>query len=205
MKVLSNLFQFEQFSSTELISSQSVAPRKENVEKRFRPNLNIEDILTKEARVEMEFNTIPDLKKVCIDLYQTSFVEAAPSLATRFIPVLKSMEDIRPTALNIFECNQKTNHVLIENSLLKVVLIHWEPGKISSIHGHPSGGGVFKVLKGSVEELRYTSSNSPQLLASSTYQKDAIGYIDDQLGLHAVGNPFNTSAVTLHAYTRGVK
>ncbi len=92
--------------------------------------------------------------------------------------------------------------IVILHEFLKIVLIHWLPGKISSIHGHPKGGGIFKVISGSIEELRYTSDPIPKLLSASTFHKDAVGYIDDQLGYHAVGNPHMESAISLHVYTR---
>ena len=97
---------------------------------------------------------------------------------------------------------ENTSFTLLDNHLAKVVLIHWPPGKVSSIHGHPTGGCMFKVLSGSVEELRYTPSESPKLLAKSTYHPGSMAYLDDRLGYHAVGNPFEESAVSLHVYTR---
>lgn len=205
MKALTNLFNSDQISSNELSVLEPLVNGQKHVEKPFRPNLDVEDILTKDALVEMDYYTIPDLSKVCLDLYQTFFEKESTNTATNFIPVLKEMENISPTALDIFELNQQTNHVLVENGLLKVVLIHWTPGQVSNIHGHAAGGCVFKVLKGSVEELRYTSDESPQLLASSTFHKGGMAYIDDRMGFHAVSNPFNSSAVTLHVYTPGYK
>jgi predicted metal-dependent enzyme (double-stranded beta helix superfamily) len=91
----------------------------------------------------------------------------------------------------------------MNNDLLKVVLIHWKPGKVSNIHGHPSGGCVFKMLHGKVEELRYSTGEDQKIISSNGYRKGSIAYIDDRLGYHAVGNPFGSSAVSLHAYTPG--
>jgi predicted metal-dependent enzyme (double-stranded beta helix superfamily) len=104
-----------------------------------------------------------------------------------------------------FTNNKETNHVLIQNEWLKVVLIHWKPGKYSSIHGHPSGGCVFKVLQGTLEEKRYTTGEDPKLLATSKYEKNSIAYIDDHMAYHAVGNPSNASAISIHVYTPGIK
>ena len=76
---------------------------------------------------------------------------------------------------------------------------------IHDIHGHPAGGCVFKVLQGTIEEKRYTSTINPELIAISKYQKGNMAYIDDQMAYHAVGNPFSTSAISLHVYTPGLK
>ena len=93
-------------------------------------------------------------------------------------------------------------HTVIVYEFIKIVLIHWAPGKYSRKHPHPGSGGVIKVLKGSLEEKRYHRDEPRKLLSHSTYHKDAIAYIDDHMGYHAVGNPFETSAISLHAYVK---
>ena len=153
----------------------------------------------------MTLGLIPDLWDVCLDLFATFFTNEAPYSALQFVPVLKAFRLIDEAQITQFINNPETNHVLMQNDLLKVVLIHWKPGKISRIHGHPDGGCVFKVLKGQLEELRYTTESSPQLLSSSTYIAGSMAYIDDKMGYHAVGNPFNSPAISLHAYTPGIK
>ncbi len=147
---------------------------------------------------------IPNLWEACIALNRSLHTPSGQSSALQFIPVLQNLSFNNRTAIERFKRNPKTSCILVDNDFLKVVLIHWPSGKIGSIHGHPKGGGVFKILQGSVEELRYTNDPSPKLLATSTYQAGSIGYIDDRMGYHAVGNPFNTSAISLHAYTRGI-
>ncbi len=164
-----------------------------------------ESLLTPKTNGQMALGMLPDLWDVCLDLFATFFTNEAPYSALQFVPVLKALQLIDEEQIRRFINNPETNHVLIQNDLLKVVLIHWKPGKISSIHGHPSGGCVFKVLRGQLEELRYTTDSSPELLSSSTYLAGSMAYIDDKMGYHAVGNPFNSPALSLHAYTPGIK
>ena len=118
------------------------------------------------------------------------------------IPMLRSLPYSVLYEISRLGHDLETSHVIADNDILKVVLIPWQCGKISSIHGHPNGGGVFKVLQGSLEEMRYTSDSSPQLLSTSIYHMGGMAYIDDSLGQHAVGNPFKTPALSLHVYTR---
>ncbi|WP_258104545.1 cysteine dioxygenase family protein [Marinoscillum sp. MHG1-6] len=147
---------------------------------------------------------IPDLRFVLADLFESLNIANPPYSALQFLLVLQSVQDkIHPGMLHKFLSNPERNHVLIENELMKVVLIRWEKGFIGNIHGHPKGGCVFKVLRGSLEEMRYTKEESPKLLSVSVYQKDAMTYIDDRIGLHAVGNPFDEPAISLHVYTPG--
>ena len=160
-------------------------------------------LLTAEARGQMIKREIPDLLEVCDKLQYSFENHSAPYNALQFSSILSSVKDLSAFELGNFLNNPQSNHVLIDNDLLKVVLIRWEPGKVSSIHGHPAGGGVYKVLFGSIEEMRYTTGESPQLLSVSQYHKGSMSYIDDTLGFHAVGNPFKTPAISLHAYTYG--
>ena len=146
---------------------------------------------------------IPDLSEICHKLFTTSIRNAGTGFnALQFVPILNEMKPIEQSEIDILIKNSKTNYVLIENQFLKIVLIHWLPGKIGSIHGHPKGGGISKVLYGSLEELRYTSDASPKLLSVSSYHKNSVGYIDDQLAYHSVGNPHKESAISMHVYTR---
>lgn len=171
------------------------------VEKRQddRPN----NLLTDEALTEMAQGGIPDLRRLCLDLYNTFLKPADMYSAVQFIPILKQLGTIDPFEAKRFIHNPATKHVLVNNSLLKVVLIHWKPGTFSNIHGHPAGGCVFKVLKGRLREKRYTTHGPQRLISVSTLQSPGIAYIDDDMAYHAVGNPYGTSAISLHVYTPG--
>jgi hypothetical protein len=160
-------------------------------------------LLTPEANAEITKGNIPDMSRVCLDLFDTFLKPDAPYAAFQFIPVLKALNSIGRAAANRFMKNPVTRHVLVDNALLKVVLIHWEPGVYSGIHGHPKGGCVFKVLKGSLEEKRYGTGKAHRLLAVSTFKSGSMAYIDDDMAYHAVGNPFGKPAISLHVYTPG--
>jgi predicted metal-dependent enzyme (double-stranded beta helix superfamily) len=96
-----------------------------------------------------------------------------------------------------------TNHVLIRNKFIKVVLIHWKPGTESSLHGHPGGGCVFKVLHGQLREKRYVPATE-KLMKVNKFQQGNTAYIDDKRAYHIVGNPFQSSAISIHAYLRPI-
>jgi predicted metal-dependent enzyme (double-stranded beta helix superfamily) len=98
--------------------------------------------------------------------------------------------------------NPETRHVLISDHLFELVLIHWKPGKVSDIHGHPGGGCLFKVLQGKLEEVRYTPEKSPRLIATASYRSGSMAYIDDRIAYHQVGNPYGSSAISLHVYLK---
>ncbi len=163
------------------------------------------NLLTSDAIDEMMRGTIPNLKSVCYDLYKTFYTTYCPYNALQFMPVLQKMRSLKSDAIKQFKINSTCKHVLVQNDLLKVVLIHWRPGDESNIHGHAKGGCVFKVLHGSLNEKRYSIDNKKNALAESTFKKDGMAYIDDSLAYHSVGNPFKESAISLHVYTPGHK
>jgi hypothetical protein len=171
----------------------------------FQSGLRPSTLLTEEAIAEIARGGIPDFEQVCHDLYHTFLQPGSPNTALQFIPVLKKLNSIPKAEAEQLVRNPATSHILVQNALMKVVLICWKPGKISSIHGHPKGGCVFKVLKGNLEEKRYSPDEGQRLLAVSTFQPGSMAYIDDNMAYHAVGNPFETAAISLHVYTPGVK
>lgn len=160
-------------------------------------------ILTEAAAEEMASGRIPDLEQICRELNDSFNQGTGSDSALKFIPILKKLSGFDAAATERFLKNPKTSHVLVQNEKLKVVLIHWVPGKFSSIHGHAQGGCVFKVLKGRLQEKRYTPDEAQQLLAVSNFENQGMAYIDDEMAYHAVGNPFDQPAISLHAYTPG--
>jgi predicted metal-dependent enzyme (double-stranded beta helix superfamily) len=80
-----------------------------------------------------------------------------------------------------------------------IYLLNWLPGQASPIHGHPPGGCVMGVLRGTLEETIY--------LPQSIYNKNTrilttgvIGYIDNSIGFHKIVNLCNTPCNSLHIY-----
>ncbi len=162
-----------------------------------------DELMTAEAAKEISTQSIPDMRPICRALYGTFLDGMGPFSALQFVPVFKKLDGMNHTGVQQLLDHPKTNHVLVKNEFLKVVLIHWKPGSTSKIHGHPSGGCVFKVLAGKLEEKRFSPDSLQTHLATSEVHTGSIAYIDDDLAYHAVGNPFNESAISIHAYTPG--
>jgi predicted metal-dependent enzyme (double-stranded beta helix superfamily) len=158
---------------------------------------------TEKAFMDMSMGRIPDFESLYHSLSKILVAEGAPLSAIQFLPALRTFTIENKTEIKNFISNPETNHVIVQNDLIKIVLIRWEPGFECNIHGHAEKGCVFKVLKGKVVEKRFSADNTKRVLAQGTYKKDTIAYIDDLMGLHCVGNPFTEPAITLHMYTPG--
>ncbi|HYQ56172.1 MAG TPA: hypothetical protein VEP89_02415, partial [Draconibacterium sp.] len=92
-------------------------------------------LLTPEASFGMNAGRIPNLKKVCRELFNTFHEQQAPYSALQFIPVMQQVMAFDKEDLKRFLKNKEPRHVLVDNRWMKVVLIHWKPGKVSDIHG----------------------------------------------------------------------
>ena len=168
-----------------------------------RPGLSGKALLTAGALDEIQLGLIPDLTIFCTELFKSLFQRQSAASAIDFIPVFKKLETWCDAETGKLSVNPVRKHVLVENEILKVVLVHWNPGDHSEIHGHPRGGCVFKVLHGSVLEERFSPDEGLRLLGTSTIHQGAMAYIDDNMAFHRVGNPDTTPALTIHAYTAG--
>lgn len=162
-------------------------------------------LLTPEAEAAINSGSLPDLEPLCLELYRTFTYPEAPFNALQFVPVMQFMANLDNVEKSTILNQKGSRHILAENNLIKIVLICWKPGEESSIHGHPAGGCVFKVLHGSLEEKRYTAEPTPQHLSTSSFKEGALGYIDDGIGLHKVANVSHDFAISIHAYTPGIK
>ena len=158
---------------------------------------------TEKAFMDMSLGRIPDFESLYHSLSEIQINEDIPLSAIQFLPALRSFNIDNAKEIKNFIKNPETNHVLVQNDLIKIVLIRWNPGDECNIHGHAERGCVFKVLEGKIVEKRFSANVEQRQLAQGTYEKDNIAYIDDIMGLHCVGNPFSEPAITLHMYTPG--
>lgn len=117
-------------------------------------------------------------------------------------PILEQASAIPARAWDFLADTPEGKQVFVDNEYLKVLLIRWEPGSISSRHYHPNGGGLITVLEGAIQEDRYLNDTIAVPYEQQVRNRGSISYIDDRLGLHTVGVPFDQPAVSLHAYLK---
>ena len=122
--------------------------------------------------------------------------------ARAFTPILERAAAMHSRAWDFLSSESNGRKVLVDNAYLKVVMVRWEPGAGSDRHFHPNGGGMILVLEGSVQESRFHQATSAVPHEVLLLGPQAMSYIDDTLGAHAVMNPNPFHAVTLHAYLK---
>lgn len=86
-----------------------------------------------------------------------------------------------------------------------LLMLCWGAGRESRIHNHPCNGCFVKVLSGAIQETRYSvdpNNDSMQLKGSSVCNAGSVTFMNDNIGLHKIGNPSDSvGAVSLHLYT----
>ncbi|KAF5864186.1 hypothetical protein ETB97_008392 [Aspergillus alliaceus] len=125
---------------------------------------------------------------------------------------ISNPDEWEPFALPDLNKTYTRNLIDKGNGKSNLLILVWSPGKGSAIHDHAKAHCVMKVLKGSLRETRYSWPNqhklelgqaSPlQIKQETTYTKNQVTYMSDELGLHKISNtdPDNV-AVSLHLYT----
>ncbi|UKN00448.1 cysteine dioxygenase family protein [Paracrocinitomix mangrovi] len=151
---------------------------------------------------KIENQTLLLLDHFCNELALTFDASSFPYSAKQFEEVFKNFNP-SPLQLAKMVLLPYGKYTLINNNLLKVVLIHWGSGNETDVHGHPSGGCMFKILHGNVVENRFEPIEDGKLMSSKFYQKGDVAYLDNQQCFHDVRNSFPWAALSLHAYTPG--
>jgi len=91
-------------------------------------------------------------------------------------------------------------HIIFRCQEFEIVMIAWLPSQQTSIHGHPSGGCLFRVLDGRLSEQLFPEGGASSVLNTYT-SKDAFGYIDDRTGRHRVECTSDRPTLSLHIYS----
>lgn len=80
-------------------------------------------------------------------------------------------------------------------------LIVWHLNEFSYIHNHPNRGCIFKVLTGSLKEIRYANYTLDEL-ETNVITTGQTKYIHDSEALHKVkNNDENNLTISLHIYS----
>ncbi len=102
------------------------------------------------------------------------------------------------------ENGQPATTVLLQNEQVKVILIYWDAFKKSKKHGHPEGGGLIKLLSGSLLETRFDPGNPETIIGEHHFSAGNMTYIHDRVAYHTVENPSDEPAISLHVYSPGI-
>jgi len=166
----------------------------------FKIKSRVSRYINQTADYLMAGGQIPDLREFCISMVRAYDRMQIIYSAKQFADEMQQVPELNPEHVKRFIRNPENRQVLASNNQFELVLIHWKPGKASEIHGHPGGGCLFRLLQGKLEELRYTPGFSRKLISTNSYRSGDMAYIDNHMAYHQVGNPYGSSAISLHLY-----
>ncbi len=78
-------------------------------------------------------------------------------------------------------------------------LVVWNPFCETSIHNHPEGGCLMKVLDGKITQYKFR--NSETMTEQENLKIGDISFINDNIGLHRICNDTMKYAYSLHLYS----
>ena len=99
-----------------------------------------------------------------------------------------------------FDDNKYKKNLIYRNENYEIFLICWKKNQFSGIHNHSDNGCLYKVLEGQLSEFLYDSCTL-NLKESSNLNNETLGYIDDGIGYHKVGNESKEKAMSIHIYS----
>ncbi len=85
------------------------------------------------------------------------------------------------------------------DNIFGMYLIVWNPFCHTSVHNHPEGGCLMKILDGNIKEQRFMNAESFSIV--NTLNKDDVSYIHDDIGLHRILNENNSTSYSLNIYS----
>lgn len=139
-------------------------------------------------------------------------VENPDNGSTEEGPIAKLMKKVilDPEDIELYAHFDSSKHytrnlVATDDKSYTLLLLCWNPGQSSMIHNHPCDGCWMRVLKGSVQECRYSQmvgqDDTLECISDQSYTEGQFAYITDSMGYHKVGNPSSTvPSMTLHLY-----
>jgi len=98
-----------------------------------------------------------------------------------------------------FDPERYTRKVLYTEENMEFVLISWLPSQTTFIHGHPSGGCLFRVLYGELREDRFEQND--MVYENKAITTTNVNYIDDSMGFHRVYNISFQPCISFHVYS----
>ncbi len=132
------------------------------------------------------------------------FDDAEPSEQVR---VLKNI-DIPISEFKEFATwteGEYTRNCLARKEDFEFILLCWDKGAKTPIHGHDDQDCWVYQVDGSVKEKRYKeSAESFQVTNESVLNPGRVTYMHDRMGYHSIENIGRQRAMTLHVYAKPI-
>lgn len=142
----------------------------------------------------------------------SEFIEKINKLSYQDFPVDEMMNLLRKNPLSVdllepyifYSDARYTRNLIHKTSDFEVLLLCWQPGQHSPVHGHESEKCFMRVEVGNLQFTNYQEepSGSKTLVKKLASNIGQVGYVDGPADIHAVANTSKHNALSLHVYAR---
>jgi cysteine dioxygenase len=95
-----------------------------------------------------------------------------------------------------------TRNCIERTDVFELILICWNPGDKSAVHGHDDQRCWVYQVDGVIDEIRFIEDDTGKLKENhhSELLPHRLSYMEDRMGYHSLKNRSEEKAMTLHLY-----
>ena len=99
-----------------------------------------------------------------------------------------------------------TRNCIVRSENFELLLLCWEPGQFTPIHGHGGEECWVYMVEGNLHEERFKLDQNNQLVISNQWEMPAYhtSYMEDDMGFHLLRNNSGQRAISLHLYVNPI-
>lgn len=110
------------------------------------------------------------------------------------------------TAFKSWSQKKYTRNCMYKDENFELILLCWEQGQETSIHGHDGEDCWVYLLEGEMEEVYYTIDESNYLRegGSRRFVPHELSFMNDRIGFHKLKSVCSGRSVSLHLYAKPI-
>ncbi len=145
------------------------------------------------------YKTIPALDSLIEQLHMLSKHDFPSADVTKLLNETNlSSLDLMP--YTFYSQDSYTRNQVYKSHEFELILMCWQPGQKSCVHGHEGQKCWMKVIDGCLEFTDYDDSTGQ--LVEQSRQIGQLGFVDGPAYIHGVRAVGNQSSLSLHLYAR---
>ncbi|MEH6537943.1 MAG: cysteine dioxygenase family protein [Psychroserpens sp.] len=100
-----------------------------------------------------------------------------------------------------------TRNCLYRDAHFELILLCWEHGQETAIHGHDGEDCWVCLLEGEMEEVFYKLDRDKDLLEVGSHKilPQQLTFMNDRIGFHKIENSNNGKSISLHLYAKPIE
>lgn len=100
-----------------------------------------------------------------------------------------------------------TRNCVFRDSNFELILLCWEQGQETAIHGHDGEDCWVYLLEGEMEEVYFTMDENQYLreVGSRKIDPNQLTFMNDKIGFHKLKNSCEGTSMSLHLYAKPIE